>query len=151
MKRMMKMRPITTTFNKNEYDFILTEEGLTKVGANMRLTKGDIVDITFNLYRIDQDVPHTPDPIDLANKVVTFKAKQVGPTPDTQNLTAPKTITVVGVNQVPLADGEVEMNFVASDLDTAGMYNCVLIITDLATGENETCRYQFPLEITDSL
>jgi len=139
------------TFSKNEYDFILTEEGLTKVGADMRLTKGDIVDIQFNLLRIDHDVPHSPDPIDLTNKVVTFKATQVGPTPETQELSSPKTITVVGVNQVPLADGEVIMSFGASDLNTAGMYDCVLIIQDTVLGTKETCRYQFPLEITDNL
>jgi len=139
------------TFSKNEYDFILTEEGLTKVGADMRLTKGDIVDIQFNLLRIDHDVPHSPDPIDLTNKVVTFKATQVGPTPETQELSSPKTITVVGLNQVPLADGEVIMSFGASDLNTAGMYDCVLIIQDTVLGTKETCRYQFPLEITENL
>ena len=145
------MRPIQITFSKNEYNFILTEEGLTKVGADMRLTKGDIVDVQFNLLRIDHDVPHSPDPIDLANKVVTFKAIQVGPTPETQELSSPKTITVVGANQVPLADGEVIMSFGSSDLNTAGMYNCVLIIQDTVLGTKETCRYQFPLEITDDL
>lgn len=145
------MRPIQITFSKNEYNFILNEDGLNKVGADMRLTNGDIIDITFNLYRIDHDVPHTPDPVDLTNKTVMFKAVQVGPTPDTQELSSPKTITVVGTNQVPLADGETVMSFSSSDLDTSGMYNCVLTIYDTILGTKETCRYQFPLEITNDL
>lgn len=145
------MRPINILFNKGEYDFIITEEGLTKVGADMRLTQGDDVDITFDLYRIDQDVPHTPEPIDLTNKVVTFEAKQVGPTPETKELVVPKTITIIGTNVVPLADGEVSVEFSAVDLDTPGMYNCVLYIEDIVLGTKETSRYQFPLEITGEL
>lgn len=145
------MRPIEILFNKNEYDFIITEEGLTKVGADMRLTEDDDVGITFNLYRIDHDVPHTPTPLNLTNKIVTFRARQVGPTPDGKNLVTPKTITVVGTNQVPLADGEVIVEFTPTDLDTPGDYNCVLTVEDVVSGERETCRYQFSLEITAAL
>jgi len=145
------MRPISILFNKGEFDFVITEEGLTKVGADMRLTEGDIVDITFKISRIDQDVPHTPEPIDLTNKEVIFEALQVGPTPETKNLLVPKSITITGANQIPLVDGYVTMSFTASDLDTPGMYNCVLKVKDTVLGTQETSRYQFPLEITGSL
>lgn len=147
----MMMRPIDILFNKGEYDFIINEEGLTKVGADMRLTEGDNVDITFNLYRIDQDVPHTPESIDLTNKTITFEALQKGPTPETKHLLTPKSITVIGVNQIPLADGVVVMEFSPLDLNTPGHYECVLYIEDVVLGTKETSRYRFPLDIIGAL
>lgn len=141
------MRPIQITFSKLEYDFIMYESGLKKVGEDMRLVKDDVVDITFNLRRIDHDVPHTPEPIDLTNKVITFEAVQIGPVPDDKELETPKTITIVGVNQVPLADGVVVVIFDAADTDTAGAYRCRLIIDDMVLGTRESSRYPFSLDI----